>query len=230
MKTRYKIIPMVAIIVISIIFVYENSTESFLDCDSRYEQIDGKCVKKTETFHGKSLDYWQSLDEDSLVSYYENFGKNDEHFFDTLGALLVKSYFEEKLQDLGIVPAHEIEPDWGGHRSSLPPHIGYGTIVNATDGKVYRLTVSIHGNMIRDNFKIVEEETWENENVGSERKILECYNIFHCDESNPNFESCISAKKDGMTIEQLCLDSEITIDNGCTTVVFPDGVEIVTCE
>ena len=69
----------------------------------------------------------------------------------------------------------------------------------------------------------------ENENIESERKILQCYGIFNCNISSQYFESCIGAKKNGVTIEQLCLDSDITIDNGCATIVFPDGTKTVSC-
>jgi hypothetical protein len=66
-------------------------------------------------------------------------------------------------------------------------------------------------------------------NIESERKILECYGIFNCNVSSQYFESCIDAKKNGVTIEQLCLDSDITIDNGCATIVFPDSTKTVSC-
>jgi len=52
--------------------------------------------------------------------------------------------------------------------------------------------------------------------------ILECFALFHCDVSSDTFQGCISAQKDGITIEQLCLDSDIRIDDGCTTVEFSD--------
>ena len=72
-------------------------------------------------------------------------------------------------------------------------------------------------------------EWMENENIESEREILQCYGTFNCNTSNPYFESCIGAKKKGVTIEQLCFDSDITIDNGCATIVFPDGTKTVSC-
>lgn len=83
-------------------------------------------------------------------------------------------------------------------------------------------------------FEILEDEIsvpigLENENVESERKILECYGIFNCNVSSQYFESCIGAKKNGVTIEQLCLDSDITIDNGCATIVFTNSTKIVSC-
>ena len=78
----------------------------------------------------------------------------------------------------------------------------------------------------KENFQecvdfILEKRTTvelENENVKSKRKILECYGIFNCNVSSQYFESCIGAKKNGVTIEQLCLDSDITIDDGGATM------------
>ena len=107
-------------------------------------------------FHGKPLSYWQNLDEDSLVNHYDDFGKY-ENFFDDLGILLIKSHSEENLLELGIIPAHEIEVDWTGVRPSLPPRMGFDAKVNSTDGKSYRISGTIHGNEILDNFQIVED-------------------------------------------------------------------------
>jgi hypothetical protein len=79
---------------------------------------------------------------------------------------------------------------------------------------------------------ILEQRTTvelENENIESERKILECYGIFNCNVSSQYFESCIGAKKNGVTIEQLCSDSDTTIDNGCATIEFPDSTKTVSC-
>jgi len=77
----------------------------------------------------------------------------------------------------------------------------------------------------------IENEKSELQHVPaeSERKILQCYGIFNCNVSSQYFESCIGAKKNGVTIEQLCLDSDITIDNGCATIVFPDSTKTVSC-
>lgn len=114
--------------------------------------------QKNETiFHGKSLSYWQNLDEYFLVQYYENFGKSEGNFFEDLGKLLIKSHSQEELDELGIDPASEIDVVWTGIRSSLPPRMGFDAKVNSTDGKSYRITGTIHGNVILDNFQIVED-------------------------------------------------------------------------
>ena len=124
------------------VFIIKNDTMSYTENEN--------------VFHGKSLSYWKNLDEDSLVQYYENFG-NHENFFEDLGILLIKSHSEEKLLELGIIPAHEMEIDWIGVRPSLPPRMGFDAKVNSTDGKNYLITGTIHGNVIQDNFQIAED-------------------------------------------------------------------------
>jgi len=116
-----------------------------------------KDLENENVFHGKQLSYWKNLDEDSLVQYYENLGNHEENFFDDLGVFLIKSYSEEKLLELGITPASEIEIDWKGIRPSLPPRMGFDAKVNSTDGKSYLITGTIHGNEILDNFQIAED-------------------------------------------------------------------------
>ena len=130
------------------------------DFDKCVEELLEKNPKELENengFHSKSLSYWQNLDNDSLVQYYENFENHEENFFEDLGVFLIKSQSEEKLLELGIIPAHEIEIDWSGIRPSLPPHMGFDAKVNSTDGKNYLITGTIHGNVIQDNFQIVED-------------------------------------------------------------------------
>jgi hypothetical protein len=60
--------------------------------------------------------------------------------------------------------------------------------------------------------------------------VLKCLALFHCDISSDTFQSCIDAKKNGVTIEQLCTESNIAIDDGCTNVEFPDGAWIASCD
>ena len=122
---------------------------------------DFSCSKELENenvFHGKSLNYWKNLDEDSLVRYYQNLGNHEENFFDDLGVFLIKSHSEEKLLDLGITPASEIDIDWKGIRPSLPPRMGFDAKVNSTDDKSYLISGTVHGNEILDNFQIAEDD------------------------------------------------------------------------
>ncbi|MEK0338256.1 MAG: hypothetical protein QQN41_12565, partial [Nitrosopumilus sp.] len=51
MKTRLLIIIGIIVVIatsLSSFAIYESSTVVFIDCDPRYEQIDGKCVKKDD--------------------------------------------------------------------------------------------------------------------------------------------------------------------------------------
>ena len=132
-------------------------TDDFEKCVEELLEKNPKKLENENSFHGKPLSYWKNLDEDSLVQYYENLGNREENFFDALGVFLIKSHSEEKLLELGITPAHEIEIDWGGIRPSLPPRMGFDAKVNSTDGKSHLISGTIHGNEILDNFQIVED-------------------------------------------------------------------------
>ena len=129
--------------------------DDFDRCVEELLERNPKELENENIFHGKPLSYWQNLDEDSLINYYENFGKY-ENFFGDLGVFLIKSHSEEKLLELGIT-ADEIDIDWIGVRPSLPPRMGFDAKVNSTDGKSYRISGTIHGNEILDNFRIAED-------------------------------------------------------------------------
>ena len=60
-------------------------------------------------------------------------------------------------------------------------------------------------------------------------KMQECWQLFHCNVENKNFLGCINAKKNGDTIDDICSNSDITINDGCATIVFPDGTKTVSC-
>ena len=64
-----------------------------------------------------------------------------------------------------------------------------------------------------------------------EPRVLQCLSLlYHCDVSSEYFEGCISAKKDGITVEELCSSTDIVIENGCVTANFDDGTSVVNCE
>jgi len=133
------------------------NVDDFDVCVEELLERNPKELENENIFHGKPLSYWKNIDEDSLVNYYDDFGNFEEHFFEDLGSLLIKSHSAAKLHELGIIPAHEIEVDWKGHRPSMPPRIGFDAKVNSTDGKNYLISGTIRGNEILDNFRIVED-------------------------------------------------------------------------
>ena len=61
-------------------------------------------------------------------------------------------------------------------------------------------------------------------------KMQECFALFHCDIKNKNFMGCINAKKNGDTIDDICSNSDITINNGCVYVTFPDDTWVASCD
>lgn len=133
------------------------NADDFDTCVKELLERNPRELENENIFHGKPLSYWENLDEDLLVDYYEDFGKLDEYFFENLGALLIKSHSEEKLLELGIAHDSNMEIDWSGIRPSLPPRMGFDYKVNSTDGKNYLISGTIHGNVILDNFRIVED-------------------------------------------------------------------------
>lgn len=134
------------------------NADDFDKCVEEILERNPKNLQNENLFHGKPLSYWKNLDEDSLVQYYENFGNHEENFFDDLGVFLIKHHSEEKLLELGITPADEMDIDWTGVRPSLPPRMGFDAKVSSTDGKNYLISGTIHGNEILDNFRIVEDD------------------------------------------------------------------------
>ncbi len=135
---------------------HDINVDDFDKCVEKLLEKNPKELENKNIFHGKPLSYWKNLDEDSLVNHYESFRKNG-NFFDDLGVFLIESHSEEKLLELGITSVHEMEIDWTGVRPSLPPHIGFDAKVNSTDGKSYRISGTIRGNEILDNFRIAED-------------------------------------------------------------------------
>lgn len=62
-------------------------------------------------------------------------------------------------------------------------------------------------------------------------KTLECFSLlFHCDASSEYFEGCISGKKDGMTVEEICTNAVIDIKDGCATIQFDKNNAMITCD
>ena len=85
---------------------------------------------------------------------------------------------------------------------------------------------------IRLDQNSIERDSISLSNQGQkyEYSTLRCLALFHCDISSDTFHNCIDAKKDGISIEQLCRDSNIIMDDWCTTVEFPDGTWVSSCE
>jgi hypothetical protein len=74
-------------------------------------------------------------------------------------------------------------------------------------------------------------EDFEHQSTKYDSTVLDCFQlIFHCDSESEYFEDCIGAKKDGITIEEICSSFEFVITDGCATIDFGDGNRMITCE
>ncbi|MEO9309414.1 MAG: hypothetical protein ABI337_03870 [Nitrososphaera sp.] len=99
-----------------------------------------------ETFLSKTVDEWKNMSEAQLDPYYQKY-KDD--FFIELGRFLIKDEMRKELQKLGIENIHEDFKVFSGTMlTSLPPHISYHAVVNATDGKTYLLGGGVFANKI----------------------------------------------------------------------------------
>ena len=108
-----------------------------------------------DTFMGKSLNYWKSLNEDQLREY--NSKSDRDEFYYGLGELLAKEYFLEKLVELNIINVNDdLIIHTGGALEPDPPIIDFNTVVNATDRFSYVMHTSVNGNRLGQYFNIAK--------------------------------------------------------------------------
>lgn len=170
-------------------------------------------------------------------------GKSDEHhslhlFYGSTG----ESY--EAIKSTGFQITFTDRPDPLWEENAKDRYDSYSTINNVTVahslyGVFYRgepQPISVKSNHITDLSELekilrsaIDNNIDDKQKKYEEHSTLECLALFHCYVSDHNFEQCISGKKDGTTIKQLCLDSDVTLDNGCMTVLFSDDTKIVRC-
>ncbi|MGI0009915.1 MAG: hypothetical protein ACREAE_00775 [Nitrosopumilaceae archaeon] len=99
-----------------------------------------------ETFLSKTRQQWQSMSEEQLEPHYNKY-KDD--FFTELGRFLIKDEMQKELQRNGIENKYkDFRVFSGGVLTSLPPHISYQAVVNATDGNSYLLEGGTFANRI----------------------------------------------------------------------------------
>lgn len=107
--------------------------------------------KKTEPitndrYLSKNIQQWQELSMSQLNSYHEQYG---DGFYTDLGKLLIKNEMMHQLNQENIINAKEDFDVYDGVAlTSLPPHISFEAVVNATDGKTYRLEGGTFANRV----------------------------------------------------------------------------------
>ena len=101
----------------------------------------------SETFLEKNVEQWKQVSYDYMMEEHKKY-PNDE-FYTGLGVLLIKNEMIIQMKNLGITNANDdFKVANGFSLSSLPPHIGFSAMVNATDGKSYLLEGSTHANQV----------------------------------------------------------------------------------
>jgi len=133
MKTRVLIIGIIAISVsVSLIAYanYEQSTNKNTG-DSNY-----KDTITQDTYLNKTTSQWQNESLDSLMGYHKKFG---DKFFDELGAFVLKNVMKDELKKQNIDVNYDFKLHTTMTLTSLPPHVGFESFVNSTDGNTYRI-------------------------------------------------------------------------------------------
>ncbi|MCV0367564.1 MAG: hypothetical protein K5798_09935 [Nitrosopumilus sp.] len=169
-------------------------------------------------------------------------GKSDEHhslhlYYGSTG----DSYEEMKSAGFQITFTDRPDPLWEEHIGDI--YENYNTVNNVTvvhmpHGVFYHgepQPISVKSNYITDFDELEKilrsaiDNDINNKWKEYDSSVSQCLSFFHCDASEKNFEQCISGKKDGITIEQLCFDSKVTTESGCTTIEFPDDTSVIRC-
>ena len=99
-----------------------------------------------DTYLGKNVNQWQDAWDWELEANYEIY--RDE-FYEELGRLLVKNEITLVMNQFGIINEND---DFTVHQgyslTSLPPHVGFTAVINATDGNSYMVEATSHSNRV----------------------------------------------------------------------------------
>ncbi len=64
----------------------------------------------------------------------------------------------------------------------------------------------------------------------SDSKLLECYDLFHCDSAKQNFEECVNSYQHGFTVKSICQFSNVTVNGGCVGIPISNDSRIMVCD
>jgi hypothetical protein len=169
-------------------------------------------------------------------------GKSDEHhslhlYYGSTG----DSYEEMKSAGFQITFTDRPDPLWEEHvRDNYENYhtVNNVTVAHSPHGVFYHgepQPISVKSNYITDLNELEKilrsaiDDDVNNKWKEYDSSVSQCLSFFHCDVSSDTFQDCVGAKKDGMTIEQLCSESKVTTAPGCTTVKFPDDTTMTRC-
>lgn len=146
MKTRLLIIIGIIAVSTSIftLMTYNESPDISQDSAFNYKKTE---QITDETFLSKTVKEWQQIPQDQLDAYYVDYGGDD--FFTDLGRLLIKNEMIQQLKKENVVNANNDFNVYPGMTlTSLPPHVSFEAVVNATDGNSYRLQGGTFANTV----------------------------------------------------------------------------------
>ncbi|WP_316506103.1 hypothetical protein [Nitrosopumilus sp.] len=125
---------------------FDNGATEVINPD--YESLEYRSTSPVidDTYLSKNVQQWKDAWSHELQAEYEKYG---DDFYIELGRLLMKNEMQYQMDNLGIVNAEEgFNVISGMQLQSLPPHIGFSSIVHATDGHYYWLQGMAHANQV----------------------------------------------------------------------------------
>lgn len=133
--------------------MHPDTPEAFLHGTTKLVNPDHEPLKyyKTaqvidDTYLGKNVKQWQDAWEWELEAGYEI---HKDEFYEELGRLLAKNEITRVMSQVGIINMHDdFEVHQGFSLLSLPPHVGFTAVINATDGNSYLIEASAHSNRV----------------------------------------------------------------------------------
>ncbi len=130
-----------------------NTPKIFRDGSTKFVNPDHESLKyyKTtqvidDTYLGKNVEQWQDAWDWELEANYEIY---KDKFYEELGRLLVKNEITRVMNHVEIINMHDdFDVHQGYSLTSLPPHVGFTAVINATDGNSYLIDASAHSNRV----------------------------------------------------------------------------------
>ena len=126
---------------------FENGVTEIINPDHesmKYYDTSQQIIK--DTYLLKNAQQWTDATQFDLESGYEIYG---DDFYTELGRLLMKNEMQFQMNELGIVNSEDdFEVISGMMLTSLPPHIGFSSIVHGTDSHYYWLQGMTQANQV----------------------------------------------------------------------------------
>ena len=130
-----------------------NTPKIFRDGSTKFVNPDHEPLKyyKTtqvidDTYLDKNVQQWQDAWDWELKANYEIY---KDEFYEELGRLLVKNEITRVINQVGIINMYDdFDVHQGFSLTSLPPHVGFTAVINATDGNSYLIDASAHSNRV----------------------------------------------------------------------------------